>query len=108
MITRNTTYKFLALSALSVMVSMTTPVSAETTGRYIDDATITAKVKESIFADSQLKVLQIEVMTDHGVVTLSGTVNGKSQEDEAVKVAKLVDGAKSVRDNLSIKTVEAN
>ena len=107
MIKRHLTFKFLALSALVLSISMASPAFAESTGRYIDDATITAKVKAAILADSELSVSQIKVDTSHGTVTLSGIVDTKAQEAEAAKVAKLVDGVKSVTVNLSVKTTQA-
>lgn len=105
MITTRQTLKFLALSALALSVGMAAPAFAETTGHYIDDATITAKVKEAIIADSQLKVLEITVNSLHGTVALGGTVDTKEQEEEAVKVTKLVDGVAKVTDNMSVKGV---
>jgi len=101
------TFKFLALSAVALSISMASPAFAESTGRYIDDATITAKVKEAILADSQLKVLQVSVDTSHGTVLLSGAVDTKSQEAEAVNVANKVNGVIAVTDNLSIKNTQS-
>jgi len=102
--TSRKTFKLLALSVLSFSIGIGTSALAETTGQYIDDATITAKVKEAILADSQLKVLDVSVNSLHGTVTLSGAVDNKSQEAEAVRVAKMVNGVAMVKDNLSIKT----
>jgi len=92
------------VAALLVIAGVTSPAFAETTGHYIDDATITAKVKEAILADKQLSVLQVSVATDHGTVTLSGTVDSKTESDAAGRDAKLVDGAAWVTNSLSIKT----
>lgn len=96
--------RLFTLSAFALSLGVVASACAETTGQYIDDATITAKVKESILADSQLKVFQITVDTLHGTVTLGGSVDNKSQEDEAIKDAKLINGAAKVVDNLVIKT----
>jgi hyperosmotically inducible protein len=101
------TFRFLTLSALAISIGVASPAFAESTGRYIDDATITAKVKEAILADSQLKVMQVNVDTSHGVVLLSGAVNTKAQESEAVKVAGQINGVVSVTDNMSIKVTQA-
>jgi hyperosmotically inducible protein len=98
------TFKLLALSVLAFSMGIAASARAETTGQYVDDATITAKVKEAILADAQLKVLDVSVNSLHGTVTLSGAVDNKSQEAEAVRVAKMVNGVAMVKDNLSIKT----
>jgi osmotically-inducible protein OsmY len=97
------TTQFTALSAFLLLASVAMPAFAESTGQYIDDAAITAKVKEAIFADSQLKVLQVNVDSSHGTVLLSGVVDNPGQESEAVKVASKIDGVVTVTDNLSIK-----
>ncbi len=102
------TFKVITLSALALFMGMASQAYAETTGRYIDDATITAKVKEAIFADSQLKVLQVTVDTSHGIVQLSGVVDAQTQESEALYVASHVDGVLAVTDKLSVKSVQAD
>jgi hyperosmotically inducible protein len=75
-------------------------------GQYMDDASITAKVKAALMADSQMKATQISVETNQGTVQLSGTVDSKNQEAEAVKIANKVDGVKSVSDMISIKGMQ--
>ena len=103
MIKNHQTFRFLALAAVVLSIGMASPAFAESTEHYIDDATITAKVKEAILADSLLKVLEVKVDTTHGVVLLSGAVDNKTQEAEAVKVAGKINGVVSVTDNMSIK-----
>ena len=49
--------------------------SQSSTGEYIDDSTITTKVKTAIFNEASLKVLQINVETYKSVVQLSGFAN---------------------------------
>jgi len=100
--------KFIAFSSFALSIGTASPAFAESTGHFIDDASITAKVKAEIFADSQLKVLQVQVDTSHGTVQLSGTVDTKAQESEALYVASHVDGVVAVTDKLSVKSAEAN
>ena len=63
---------------------------AETSGQYVDDATITSKVKSDILADPTLRssVAQIHVETLHGVVQLSGFVSSSASRAAAEKAAK--------------------
>lgn len=75
----------------------------ESTGEYIDDAVITTKVKTAIFADPDLKVLQINVETFKGVVQLSGFVNSASSVIKAREIAETVKGVVSVQTNLIVK-----
>ena len=102
MTTVSHTFRFFALAALFFSIGLAASAFAETTGGYIDDATITAKVKEAILADSRLSVFQVKVDTLHGTVTLSGNVRTTAQEEAAVKDAKMVSGVAFVTDNLSV------
>ena len=76
----------------------------ESTGEYIDDATITTKVKAEILNDPMLKVLQIKVETYKGEVLLSGFVDTPQAAARAAEVASKVRGVKSVRNELVVKT----
>ncbi len=70
---------------------------------YLDDATITAKIKEDIMSDPILKVLEISVTTTDGIVTLSGSVDAPPSIDRAGQIARLVKGVNSVENNLVVK-----
>lgn len=67
-----------------------------------DDSTITSAVENSLSADQDLKGLDIDVNTDHGVVTLDGYVPTQSLADRAVSVAEKVDNVKSVNSQLQV------
>ena len=73
------------------------------TGRYIDDATITSQVKTKLIADEQVKARDINVETYKGVVSLSGFVESKSEANQAVALAEQVQGVKSVKDDLHVR-----
>ncbi len=75
----------------------------ESTGEYIDDSTITTKVKTEIFKDPMLKVLQINVESYKGEVQLSGFVDSRQAAEKAEYVAAEVDGVKAVKNNLVVK-----
>ncbi len=82
-----------------------TPVAS--VGQYVDDATITAKVKADLLSDSQLKATSVSVQTNSGAVQLTGTVSSTDQKNEAERVANRVDGVRSVQDLLQIKNTSA-
>jgi len=75
----------------------------ESTGEYVDDSAITAKVKAAILEDPALKTLQISVTTYKGVVQLSGFVDSKDMFDKAGKVAGQVSGVREVKNDLTVK-----
>lgn len=74
------------------------------TGEYVDDKTITAKVKAALIEDPDVKALQINVDTYNGVVQLNGFVDNAAQIPRASQIAKGVKGVKSVQNNLSVRT----
>lgn len=77
--------------------------TSESTGAYVDDATITTKVKAAIFDDASLKTLQIHVVTYKNVVQLSGFVDSRPMIAHAGDVAGKVAGVKSVKNDLIVK-----
>lgn len=95
---------FLAISVLSLSLGACSMLyGRETSGQYVDDTTITTKVKAQILADPALKILQVNVETMKGVVQLSGFVDSKQSEARAVAIAKDVHGVVSVKDDLLVK-----
>ena len=72
-------------------------------GNFMDDSTITAKVKAALVDHDSIKSTDISVKTDQKVVTLSGFVERQAQAEEAVKVAKGVEGVTSVSDKLHVR-----
>ena len=72
-------------------------------GNFMDDSTITAKVKAALVDHESIKSTDIAVKTDQKVVTLSGFVESQAQAEEAVKVAKGVEGVTSVSDKLHVR-----
>lgn len=73
---------------------------AEIVGEYLDDSTITGKIKAGILSDPLLKVFQIDVTTTNGVVRLSGTVDSRQSIDRAMEIVRSVKGVKSVENGL--------
>ncbi len=77
--------------------------TSESTGQYIDDVTITAKIRAAIIKDSLLKVTQIEVKTYKNTVQLSGFVDTPEMVTEAGDLAGKVNGVTTVENNLLVK-----
>jgi hyperosmotically inducible protein len=76
--------------------------TTDTPGQYVDDATITAKVKAAFADDRLVKGRDISVRTDHGVVDLTGTVNSKPESDRATHLATKVKAVSAVHNNLTV------
>ncbi len=69
-----------------------------------DDATLAARVKQALVADSGLRSLPISVATYRGVVQLSGYVDSEVQIQKALAVTRGVPGAQSVSNDLHLRT----
>ncbi|SEK54673.1 hyperosmotically inducible protein [Kosakonia sacchari] len=72
-------------------------------GGFMDDSSITAKVKAALVDHESVKSTDISVKTDNKVVTLSGFVESQAQAEQAVSVAKGVEGVASVSDKLHVR-----
>lgn len=98
---------FMLSAAFALSLGLSAAAHAETTGQYIDDATITTKVKAALLQDEQLKDTSISVETDKANVHLTGMVSTKSQANEAVRVANQIGGVKGVLDHIAVRGSQA-
>ena len=96
---------FAVLAAASMLFALgcASTSTQESTGEYIDDTTITTKVKTAIFNEPSLKVAQINVKTYKSVVQLSGFVNSSADIYTAGSVARAVKGVASVDNDIKLK-----
>ena len=74
----------------------------KTIGETIDDTTITTRVKTSMLNDPAVGGMKIDVDTFKGVVTLSGRVRSQAEHDQALALARMVDGVTEVKDALQV------
>ena len=84
-------------------VGETVAVGAAQAQDALNDGAVTAKIKSKMALDETVKALSIDVDTDNGVVTLSGTVNSQAERAKAVQLAKETAGVTSVVDRLVIR-----
>lgn len=73
-----------------------------TAGQYVDDATITTRVKTSLLADKNTSGTAINVETENGTVMLSGNVRSTEEKSRAIELARQIPGVKEVRDLLQV------
>jgi len=91
-----------AILALVLAAPLATMDCGKTIGERIDDTTITTRVKTSMLNDPQVNGTTIDVDTYRGVVTLSGRVRTQGEHDQAVALARRIDGVTDVKDALQI------
>jgi hyperosmotically inducible protein len=77
------------------------------TGAFIDDSAITAKVKGAFVADDLVKALDVKVDTYNGTVQLSGFVENDAQRVRAEQIARGTAGVREVTNNIQLSTPPA-
>jgi osmotically-inducible protein OsmY len=95
------------LTAFLLATTLLTPpfltACGKTVGETIDDATITTRVKTSLLNDPDVGGNRIDVDTFKGVVTLSGRVKSKEEEEKAIALARKIGGVHDVKSTLQIQ-----
>jgi osmotically-inducible protein OsmY len=96
--------RFAPVAAIAMLLGAcaATPHS-KSTGQYVDDAAISAKVKSALIASSETKARDIDVNVNKGVVQLSGYVDNAKEIAEAQRIASNVAGVERVDNRLSIR-----
>ena len=95
---------FFAAVALGTMfIAAPATVSGKATEKTpINDTWLTAKTKIALAADGRVKGRQIDVETTKGVVMLRGKVDSDVAKHAAGDITKMVDGVKSVKNDLKV------
>ena len=93
----------LSILAVASLIGCASTTKSESTGQYVDDSVITAKVKTAILEQPTLKSAEINVETFKGIVQLSGFVRSQENVNTAVMVAKNVKGVTSVKNDMILK-----
>lgn len=88
---------FLALPGCAVMRGQ------ETVGAYVDDATITTQIKSRFVENKQVDAASIKVETLNGTVMLSGFAKDATEKSTAERIARDVNGVKSVRNEIAVR-----
>src|SRR5687768_7151884 len=92
---------YIKATALALVLA-TTVACGKTVGEAIDDTTITTRVKTAMLNDPAVGGMRIDVDTFKGVVTLSGRVKSPAERDQAIALARSVDGVTQVKDALQV------
>lgn len=71
---------------------------------YAGDAATTSEIKAKLLADDIVPSRNVKVETTDGVVQLSGQVANQAQSERAESIAKAIEGVKSVKNDLTVKS----
>jgi hyperosmotically inducible periplasmic protein len=75
----------------------------ETVGAYVDDATLTTRVKAKFAEDKTVSAMSISVETLKGVVQLSGFAKSSDEKAQAERLARATSGVTSVRNDIIVR-----
>jgi osmotically-inducible protein OsmY len=91
------------LGLVTLSTGCAATATKESTGEYVDDATITTKVKAAFVHDEIVKAMDVSVETFKGTVQLSGFVETAEQRSRAAQLARGVKGVRDVENKITIK-----
>ncbi|MDB6130925.1 MAG: transporter [Verrucomicrobiales bacterium] len=77
---------------------------SRSTGEYVDDKTVTAKIKAELIRDPEVKAMDVKVHSFKDHVQLTGFVDTQMQKDRAAEIAKGVQGVEWVKNDLVVKS----
>lgn len=75
----------------------------ETAAQARTDADLSRSIQAAYYRDERLRGRDIDVSANDGVVTLRGTVPDEAAKQQAVNVAKNVEGVRSVNEELEVR-----
>src|ERR1700721_510598 len=87
---------------LPVVLFLTLIATAFAAAKAVSDDFISDMIRQKLAADSVVKGGGIEVIVKDGSVTLRGKVEEVKQRTKAEKIAKKVDGVKSVANEIQL------
>jgi hyperosmotically inducible periplasmic protein len=76
----------------------------ETVGAYVDDATLTTRVKAKFAEDKTVSAMSISVETLKGTVQLSGFAKSAEEKSMAERLARSTSGVVSVRNDIIVRS----
>ena len=92
-----------ATAALLIVPGCAVTRDQSTVGEYIDDATITTKVKARFIEDKAVDASAISVETLNGEVILSGFAKSSGEKARAEDIARHVKGVRGVKNALEVR-----
>lgn len=94
-----------ALAGLAAFTAAGCAVTRDqsTVGEYIDDATVTTRVKAKLAEDKSVSATSISVETLRGTVQLSGFAKSAAERSRAEALARATPGAKNVINDIVVR-----
>ena len=93
----------LVLVLLVAVTAGCTAMTGKSAGTNVDDAKITATVKEKLALEKISTLTKIDVDTNNGTVYLTGNVGSEDLRTKATTIARQVAGVHEVVNNLKVQ-----
>lgn len=93
----------LSLGALVNTTGCAVARDQETVGAYVDDATVTTRVKAKLAEDETVSAMAISVETLQGMVQLSGFAKSSAEKSRAEQLARSTQGVTKVRNDIIVR-----
>ena len=93
------------LAALALVAASGCAVTRDqqSVGAYVDDTVITTQIKSRMAENKDVAATSISVETLNGTVMLSGFAKSAMEKATAEKIARDVNGVKSVKNEIAIR-----
>lgn len=75
-----------------------------TMGQYVDDATISTRVKSRLAQDEVVSAMRVQVETLNGTVQLAGFAASAAEKERAGELARNVPNVRQVRNDIVVQT----
>jgi hyperosmotically inducible periplasmic protein len=89
--------------ALTTLQGCAVARDQQSVGSYIDDATLTTRIKAKFADDKTVSAMSISVETLKGVVQLSGFAKSAEERSMAERLARDVSGVVSVKNDIVLR-----
>lgn len=89
------------LSLAMIMIALVAGCSSK-----VDDGALVTNIKSQMFSDAQLRDASLQVVSNKGEVTLSGSVPNDAARYEAYKLATQTQGVTKVNDQMSVQAAQ--
>ncbi|UZG45483.1 BON domain-containing protein [Caldimonas thermodepolymerans] len=93
----------IAAAAACTSVGCAVTSGQSSVGEYVDDATITTRVKARLAQDPVASAMRTQVETQNGVVQLSGFAASEAERAQAAELARTVPHVKGVRNDIIVR-----
>jgi hyperosmotically inducible protein len=102
-----TSIKIAAVTAVTLFASGCNLMKGkESTGQYVDDATVATRAKAALVKDSTVSAGDFNIDVYKGDVTLTGVAKNADEVNRAIDDIKRVDGVKSVKNATRLATAQ--